>query len=737
MWKDYAASIGSTVSALTKQQKIEAEVAGLRQESIYQTGDAARMTETYAGKTAALGAAFTSLKVAVGNVFMPILQKIIPVITQVVNWLTALATRAAQVVQILFGVKVSAGGMQAVADSTNAAADAQNNLAGSTERAGKAAKGALAPFDELNVLSQDTGGSGEGGGVSAPDIGGVAMEEGQSALDGFDEKLSNIKDKLIALFAPAEEPFNRLKEQVLELGGKIWDGLKWVWNNILVPIGEWAITDALPAFLYVLEGAVDVLNTTIDTLKPLGKWLWEEFLKPMGEWVGEAIIHALKLMAEKLTALSDWISNHQEATENLAIIFGAIGIAILAVATALGIYSAAAAVAAAITGVITAPILIAIAVIAALIAIVILVVKYWDNIKAAGVAVWEWMKQAWADIVAWVSQALNDIGQFFVNIWEWIKTAVSVAWQWVMGIFATVRDWFLDNVVNPIMEIFGPLFEFIGIIAHDAWMVIQYVWALVKDWFNEKVVQPLVEFFTELWESIKTLAENAWNKIVEVWTIVSTWFNDNIITPLTNFFTELWDGIVGFATSAWDKIKGIWQAVSSWWQEHVTGPLTDAWEDFTGWLSEKWNSIWDAIASYLKGIINGIIGVLNDMLSSVFGGINKIIAGVNTLGGVIPGWKDIPEITVPQIPKLATGAVIPANAPFAAILGDQRSGTNIETPETLLRQIMREEMAGMGNAGQDITINFAGSFGALIREMKPYIDKENVRIGRSMVRGLS
>ena len=40
---------------------------------------------------------------------------------------------------------------------------------------------------------------------------------------------------------------------------------------------------------------------------------------------------------------------------------------------------------------------------------------------------------------------------------------------------------------------------------------------------------------------------------------------------------------------------------------------------------------------------------------------------------------------------LAKGAVIPPNAPFAAILGDQTSGTNIETPEALLRQIVREE----------------------------------------------
>jgi len=87
---------------------------------------------------------------------------------------------------------------------------------------------------------------------------------------------------------------------------------------------------------------------------------------------------------------------------------------------------------------------------------------------------------------------------------------------------------------------------------------------------------------------------------------------------------------------------------------------------------------------------------------------------------------------VPQIPRLATGAVIPPNAAFAAILGDQKSGTNIEAPESLIRKILQDEL---GNIKADITINFAGSLAALVRELKPHIDNENIRIGKSLVAG--
>ena len=78
-----------------------------------------------------------------------------------------------------------------------------------------------------------------------------------------------------------------------------------------------------------------------------------------------------------------------------------------------------------------------------------------------------------------------------------------------------------------------------------------------------------------------------------------------------------------------------------------------------------------------------------------------IIDLLNSLKFTVPDWVpefggksfslNIPKISVPKIPYLATGAVIPPNAPFMAMLGDQRHGMNLEAPEDLIRQIVREE----------------------------------------------
>jgi hypothetical protein len=113
-------------------------------------------------------------------------------------------------------------------------------------------------------------------------------------------------------------------------------------------------------------------------------------------------------------------------------------------------------------------------------------------------------------------------------------------------------------------------------------------------------------------------------------------------------------------------------------------------------------------------------------------GINAIIGRINNITAVV-GIRPIGEFTAPQIPKLATGAVIPPNNKFLAVLGDQKSGMNIETPEKLLRQIMREELGGRNNHG-DIYVTAYAQIGedefrtATVKAVR----SEEMRIGKAL-----
>ena len=125
---------------------------------------------------------------------------------------------------------------------------------------------------------------------------------------------------------------------------------------------------------------------------------------------------------------------------------------------------------------------------------------------------------------------------------------------------------------------------------------------------------------------------------------------------------------------------------------------------------------------------------MNGLLEGAVIGINGLIDGANLMGSIVPGWSNIPTVSAPQIPFLATGAVIPPNSQFLAVLGDQKSGRNIEAPEALIRQIIREEMQG-GSSNNNITIRFEGSMAQFVRELKPVLDKETTRKGGTLIGG--
>lgn len=76
MWQDYAKSIGKTTDSLTQEEKIQAEVNGIQEESKNQIGDAAKYAETYAGQQAQANASSLELSRTLGETMMPVLTEI-------------------------------------------------------------------------------------------------------------------------------------------------------------------------------------------------------------------------------------------------------------------------------------------------------------------------------------------------------------------------------------------------------------------------------------------------------------------------------------------------------------------------------------------------------------------------------------------------------------------------------------------------------------------------------------
>jgi hypothetical protein len=244
------------------------------------------------------------------------------------------------------------------------------------------------------------------------------------------------------------------------------------------------------------------------------------------------------------------------------------------------------------------------------------------------------------------------------------------------------------------------------------------------------------------WDELKATAEITWELIKAVWKVAAEWFDTNVTTPLSDLFNISWVLIKTLAGQAWDTIKTTWKDATTWFKENVTQPLEGAFDDALFWIEDSFSTVFTGIKEFVKGVINGIIALLNGMISAIISSINSVINAINSIhinipgvpytgfGGYNFGGVGLPILYAPQIPLLATGAVIPPNAAFAAILGDQRSGRNIESPEALLRQIVREEV---GQRQDNVNITFGGTMGELVRLLKPQIDRETVRVGGSLI----
>lgn len=250
-------------------------------------------------------------------------------------------------------------------------------------------------------------------------------------------------------FTPLLNSIKELLKSLQPFMDNIGAGLEWFYKNVLLPYAGFVIQDYIPAFIGMLSGAIDVLNSIIDTLKPLGQWLWDSFLQPLASWTGGIIIDVLKGIAEALKGVSDWINEHQTTVQVLATILGSFAAAWGLVNLAIEAWNIVAGIAAGVTtalgaavAFLTSPIGLVILAIGAIIAIGVLVVKNWDTIKEAAGKLGSWIGDKWDGIK-------NATGEAWGNVKDSVSNAASTAKDNAVSAWSTMKDkmgGFADNI---------------------------------------------------------------------------------------------------------------------------------------------------------------------------------------------------------------------------------------------------------------------------------------------------
>lgn len=295
----------------------------------------------------------------------------------------------------------------------------------------------------------------------------------------------------------------------------------------------------------------------------------------------------------------------------------------------------------------------------------------------------------------------------------------------VNGFFNNFSDWFSNGgkmTEKEARSMYGIIGDVITGKWKDTFENSKSIWdaaknAVIGKWTELKNAAPgtfegIKNTIGNVWNNVRGTTSNIWETIKN--SLSSGWQGiksnaSSIFSRIKTNISEIWTSISSNTSSVWGNIsssvQGIWN--------NLKGSASNSFSAIKSVISNVWNgirsitsNIWNGIVKTIKGVVNGIIGGINGMIRGVVSGINSVINALNRFNIKIPSWVpffggktfgfNIRTISAPQIPYLASGAVIPPNREFLAVLGDQNQGNNIEAPEGLLRRIVREET---GNGG--------------------------------------
>lgn len=201
--------------------------------------------------------------------------------------------------------------------------------------------------------------------------------------------------------------------------------------------------------------------------------------------------------------------------------------------------------------------------------------------------------------------------------------------------------------------------------------------------------------------------------------------------------TTLLQNLTTIQKAFWDNFRAAAQTATSAVQSQVSqlgtnmkNTLTSAWKSVIDAINGSGGGgIGQGISVSFKSAVNQLIRGLNSVLKNSFSQINNVFTKLrNTqVMGRYP-FSYLPSIKVPNIPALAKGAVIPANREFLAILGDQKSGTNVEAPLDTITEAMMIALQAQG--GTLTPESIAAAMRSALQGMGVYFDRQQA--GRIM-----
>ena len=727
---------GKTTSAMTEQEKVALRLAFVQKQLSAASGDFIRTSDSWANQVRVMQLQMQSLKATVGQGLINIFTPVLKVINILLGKLATLANAFKSFTELITGKKSSGqisgsgaglAGTNVIADTADQygqaadnaekLADANKDNATATKKANKETKNYLSSLDEihkatstgsnsLSTLSPSGGSGGASGGLSGAvnnvDYGSLA--EGETALDKISDSAKKLADLLKKLWKPFRDAWKKEGKNTINAAKTALDGLKKlavsvgkslveVWTNgtgttmlttmlkiaqnVLKTIGNIAsgfadawnknnvgtqiiqnIADALVVvmqfvekiaedtatwaanlnFYPLLESISNMTATFAPILEAIGNVLegiYNNIVLPMLKWLIETGIPTVINLVSDLTG---FFADHQSIIE-------AFGAALIGAFAATKIAGLASSIGESISTIMLYG--------KGLVALMTGSGGIIGGIKAIATAIGP------GGIFAIAVGAAIAIGVLLYKNWDKVKEVAGIVASAVVGFFKAMGKG-VSMILSDLKETVTGILDAIGtLVSNVVSSIVKFVTSKTREMAEAAIrkISDMKEKTSTLWNGMKANVKETW---------------ENIMTIVRNKVATIRDAIVNKFTSARDKVV----------------------------------EIFGGIRDTIRDILNKVIGIAN----SAIGTVNSAIGGIESAFTFGP-WKvptpfgsrtigftaNFPR--VPTIPYLAKGAVIPPRSEFLAVLGDQKNGRNLEAPEDLLRQIVREETGGNQGGG--------------------------------------
>ena len=741
---------------------------------------------------------FTMLKAAVGAAVAPLVQALAPAISRIAQLFVTAANAVARFFGALTGRKTV---VQATLNQ-----NAFNKAVGGSGKAAKDAakdiKQSLAPFDDLNVLAQDTAdslddmsGAGAGDGFNYGDmfeeapvdnwlkdmwekgdfteLGRVVGENIRDTLNSidWDGTVKPMARKIAKSIATAINGFinveglgqsightlaqalNTASEYLLEFSSTLdWGGAGRFISDILNSLfGEWDAGLAMEAINKWLHGLLQMLTTALLNTN------WEELGFKIGEffgrfdWVsifaevvglivvaieslGELVLGGLlgfitgllenikealgednplsdflQTIIDGLTKLKDWFtSDSSEVTGGLAELAEGFKVAlegIIGLGAAVGLWS---------------------------------LINHLKGVKTASGEAKSPLKEladtASASKSPW-DNLTKGVGAFFDKLGTAaIIGSVAVLLGSLAEVISSITDLVqtMNDTNTSALEIFGLLLAILVPLGLAIGALVAFIppTAAITLLAIGAAIDLIATGISKLVDSITNLITTPAQKIKELIDLLEQKGKSTVtkIKDISDQYRKTAGEIDADTKALKEALNGYFKEISESVEKYITGTgdssIKTLFDNFKNWINDTFfKTIEDRFPIFennFRAMLNNLIGYLQHFADAAASAADAVAESINNLSIDIPAWvpkyggnswhPDVSGGVRVSLPRLATGAVLPPNQPFLAMLGDQKKGTNIEAPLDTIVEAMQQALGNMNyNGGQEVVLNIDGT----------------------------